>query len=161
MADPVSAISTVITIALKVKQWIDDTHEKEEILLDISATVDRLSNVLSVLERKHEKDSSLDAAVSSLGALLKKTYEHLCVWKPKKLGIHKVVAFIHPITVTEVLQKDQKAISDSILVVLLALSAVGYMRSEKAEDTQRPNVLKWIRNPEVADFWGKHVGADV
>src|SRR5271170_2104779 len=115
MADPVSAISTVITIALKVKQWIDDTRDKEEILVDIAATVDRLSNVLSVLERTGTNDPSLDAAVNSLGALLKKTYEHLCVWKPKKLGVHKAVAFILPSTVTEVLQKDQKAISDSIL----------------------------------------------
>ena len=100
MAYPVSAISTVITIALKVKRWIDDTRDTEEILLDISATVDRLSNVL---DRKHEKEPSLDAVVSSLGGLLKKTYEHLRVWKPRKLGIRKVVAFIHPVTVTEVL----------------------------------------------------------
>ena len=35
------------------------------------------------------------------------------------------------------------------------------MKSENAEDTQRPNVLKWIRNPDVADFWGKHRGTVV
>jgi hypothetical protein len=159
--DPISSITTVIHLAVAVKQWIDETNEKEEILVEISETVDRLSNILNVLSSSGKKDDNLVAAIKSLGAHLKKTYEHLRVWKPKDLSFHKVMAFIHPTSVSDVLQKDQKQISDTILVVLLALSAIGFGKSNLDSTEAKPNARKWIRNLEVADFWEKHVGMEV
>lgn len=166
--DPVTVISSVIRVAIAVKAWIDETKHKDEVMEDLGGTVDRLSNILQHLSSKARVGlvkEILSPEILCLGSLLNKTHEHLRVWRPKDWTIKKAVAFVSPNTATEILRNDERKISAQLIMLLFALSTTSYLENDKIKDVERtegkPNALKWVRNPEVADFWGKYVGSDV
>jgi hypothetical protein len=164
MADPVSVIAAVISIASAIKGWIDDTTTKDETIIQIQETVSRVSNILNHLSvsKPLKDDKLLDPELLCLGSILTKTFEHIRVWQPKRLNFKKVVALVRPTSVTAVLRADERNISQQIIMVLFAMSTTTFLGSKQSDDRDgKPNALKWIRNPEVADFWEKQVGVEV
>ena len=166
--DPVAVISTVIHVAIAVKAWIEQTKQKDEVMEDLESTVERLSNILQHLSNKARVgmvNDLLSPEILCLGSILNKTYEHLRVWRPKDWTIKKVVAVVSPNTATEILRYDERKISGQLIMLLFALSTTSYLQNDKIKEVGgiegKPNALKWVRNPEVADFWGKYVGSDV
>jgi len=166
--DPVTVINAVIRVAIAMKAWIDQTKQTDEVMEDLGGTVDRLSNILQHLSsqaRVGMVNELLSPEILCLGSILNKTYEHIRVWRPNDWTIKKVVAFVSPNTATEILRNDERKISAQLIMLLFALSTTRYLENDKIKEVERtegkPNALKWVRNPEVADFWGNYVGSDV
>jgi hypothetical protein len=164
--DPLTAITTAANIALTIKKWVDDTAEKNEAIIAIGSTINRLSNVLGLLATKAragEIDSIITPEIDYLGSLLTKTLQHVRVWTPHRLNVKKIVATLNPATVVEVIREDERKIMEQLIMLMFALSARSYANDgvHAPDDNVQPNALKWIRNPEVADFWGAFVGSKV
>lgn len=77
----------------------------------------------------------------------------------------KAIAFVRPNTATAILRGDERKISAQLIMLLFAMSTTSYLQSDMIKEVERtkgkPNALTWVRNPEVADFWEKYVGAEV
>ena len=164
MPEPVSVvIATVVHTAVLIKKWIDETQKKEETILNISQTVQRVSNILQTLSagaRVRQNNDILASEILCLGSALNKTLEHLFVWSPRKFGIKKVISFVNPSTVTEILREDERNINQQIIMVLFMLSTLNYLQTTENE-CPAPNALNWIKNEGVAKFWEDHVGREV
>ena len=164
--DPIAAISTVANIAVAIKTWVDDQADKDDVILEVGQMVARLSNILDHLSMKAslgEIDLVVAPQILSLGSVLTKTLQDIQSWTPRKLGLRKVVATLVPRKVIEIIREDERRIMQQMIILMFALSATGHHpeSSRPAEDNSKPNALKWIRNPEVADFWGTYVGRQV
>jgi hypothetical protein len=163
--DPVSILATVLNITVAIRTWIDDSSTKDETITQIHETTTRLSNILTHLSNSKpiKDDKILDPELLCLGSILTKTFEHIRVWQPKRLNFKKVVGFVRPTSVTTILRADERSISQQIILVLFAMSTTSFLQttSSQLQTEGKPNALKWIRNPEVADFWEKQVGIEV
>jgi hypothetical protein len=161
--DPVTAITTVANIALAIKKWLDDTAEKSEAIVAIGSTINRLSNVLDLLATKArvgEIDSIITPEIDYLGSILTKTLQDVRVWTPRGLNVKKIVATLTPAKVVEVIREDERKIMEQLIMLMFALSARSYV-NDRVHVPEEPNALKWIRNPEVANFWAVFVGSKV
>jgi len=207
MVEPITAISIVAQISLKIKTWLDETDEKNSTLREIGSTIERLQNILSILTIGANRNVVLDQALSKLVEVLQKTEEHLFIWgrststgltreksavttdgtnnidgiectvyegkdtgrtsTGRKFSLRSAIGVLRPSCVIAELEKDQKRINDQILQLLLALTVMSFANNATTQshnapqEAGRPNALKWIRNPEVAEFWGKYIGAEV
>ena len=164
--DPITAIATVAKIALAIKTWVDDKSEKDEAIIEVGETVGRLSNILDHLSMKAnygEIDLVVTPQILSLGSVLTKTLQDIRIWTPRTLGLKKILATLVPRKVIEVIREDERKIMQQLVILMFALSTTSNhpAGSGRSEDNSKPNALKWIRNPEVADFWGTYVGRHV
>jgi hypothetical protein len=164
--DPVSVIATVANTALAIKKWLDDTAEKNEAITEIGGTINRLSNVLDLLSTKArlgEVDSMIIPDIDYLGSILTKTLQDVRVWTPHGLNVKKIVATLSPAKVVEIIREDERKIMQQLIMLMFTLATRNYLNDpvHAPDENAKPNALKWIRNPEVADFWGAFVGSKV
>jgi hypothetical protein len=173
--DPLSTVVSVIRIAARLKKWIDDTEEKNEVAKEISQYADRISLVLEALKDKitsvqDEFIKLLGPAIEQLGATLQKTFEHLQVWSPTQMHTSKkIIAFFSPATVTAIFQGHRNRIFQDMNVLLFTISTASYLgnhipdilKNNQLKDISKPDPLKWVRNAEVRDFWAQQKFGDV
>jgi len=102
--------------------------------------------------------------ILSLGSVLTKTLHDIRIWTPRTLGLKKIVASLVPRKVIEIIREDERKIMQQLVILMFALSTTSNHHpgsGRTAKDNSKPNALKWIRNPEVADFWATYVGRHV
>jgi hypothetical protein len=148
--------SAALTISA-IAKWDDEISERNETLIDISTAVARLSSILDLLRKKAETgelNTIIGPEILALGAVLKKTLEHVEIWRNRR-GRKGILALFNPSYVLAKLQNDERKISQQIIELLFAVAVSDLSQNGK------PNVHQWIRNHEVLRFWEVHVGNEV
>src|ERR1700738_1732914 len=89
--------SAALTISA-IAKWDDEISERNETLIDISTAVARLSSILDLLRKKAETgelNTIIGPEILALGAVLKKTLEHVEIWRNRR-GRKGILALFNP-----------------------------------------------------------------
>ena len=167
--DPVSAVTTLLTIAITVQRWLDDIEEKDITIMAVAANVNRICTILEPLKDAKYLEPMIKTSLLGLGDALARTKEHLSVWKntrPRKRRINSLNSlkdFLEPSAATKLLKEDERQLSLQITLMLLSFTADNYLRGRlpTIPEPQDTSDARPIYNEELQKFWQEYVGAEV
>jgi hypothetical protein len=162
--DPLTTINSLYSLAMGVKQWLDDTKEKESSLTALSNTVSQVCHILKPFQAATDLEPTVVAGCMSIRVVLTRIQQRLVALKEKRKGTSaRVVDFLLPGDVVKSLRDEEHNLSQELIMFLLALSVLGYFRDrESGGVAERLAALALsISNRELLDFWRKYIGDEV
>ncbi|THH13135.1 hypothetical protein EW146_g7054 [Bondarzewia mesenterica] len=174
--DPISIVSAVVSTALTIQQWIDQSKSRNTIIRELSTTVSRISTILSPLFASlPSNDSTLvlvDAAahldtttltcLQDMGEVLGRTQDHLSLWSDKRRGKRAtLLSFLSPSTVINELRDDEKILTQRLSLLSFALQVFAFRAAQLPLPTRPVSTLDLLRSAEVKRFWVDKIGGDV
>lgn len=165
--DPVSTLLRVCSVAISVKQWLDDRKDKDTAMTDLTTTVSRIYDILSPFRSPSAAsrlDQTLLDSIRGIGDILSRTKEHLMASQEKLT--ERLTAFFKPAAVAQQLRDDERQLSHQLIIMLFSMSVLQFFSSNTTVSTpqnqvQSSLVLSSIGNQEVKEFWRDYVGAKV
>lgn len=162
--DPITLVGAILTICQNLTNWLDNQKKRNDVTRDIGLTVMRINGVVSPFHSQaiiHRLDESVLSGFRGLQHHLNKIQEHLEQWQTG--GVRQVVAFVRPGLVLQQLRDDERELTDSLVLVLFAVTLVSFFGNRQAPTPTGPDsgVLIGISNEEVKAFWRDYIGAKV
>ncbi|EJU03293.1 hypothetical protein DACRYDRAFT_99588 [Dacryopinax primogenitus] len=187
--DPISILGSLYSISTIILNFIASHAELSESVTTLRPTIQRISTIVLQLQNQgvhHKWEGSVVEAFRGLAEALAKTREHLVqleggleAGKRKgaaalgqgggKVMIKKVVNFLRPADVVKTLQKDERQLTNQLVLVLFAITAQSFFdkkdtsgRGEAGVRAMEEDVvLSGVGNQEIREFWRNYVGAKV
>ncbi|KAJ7023604.1 hypothetical protein C8F04DRAFT_1134056 [Mycena alexandri] len=164
--DPLSILSTVLSSAIAIYRWVGDLKSKENAILDLKSSLSSLTVVLHPLREKAASgklDSQVGilACVQDLSECLSTAREHLQTWQESEarkggpINFKRILAFLDPSQVIEMVKEDAVRINRTITMLTLAIQLAWTpgLRSTTSS-------LDFIVNADAKAFWRQMIGAD-
>ncbi|KAF8875453.1 hypothetical protein BD779DRAFT_1678253 [Infundibulicybe gibba] len=149
--DPISTVRSICTLATSLLVWLGQLGEKEEALTGLSATVSRVCAVLIRFQgiAQPTLDPTLVHALYCLGDVLRRTEEHLRIWKGRRgrrASLNRV---------------DEQQLSQQLIIILFAMATISYFEKNAPGQVLEKNQFEFcpVQNRDVFEFWKDYVGA--
>ncbi|TDL23035.1 hypothetical protein BD410DRAFT_186976 [Rickenella mellea] len=168
-----AAAATVCSLCKRIVTWINQLAEKETLLTQISSTVSQICNILDPFASATFEgigEQHLSASIRSVGDVLQRINEDLLVYQSKKTK--KVLGFLNPQALIQKLNEDQRQLNHQMVVLIAAISTVGYFRDHArtdarklVEEAQKSGVmytyklLDELHAEDAREFWRDFIGA--
>ncbi|RDB15435.1 hypothetical protein Hypma_004178 [Hypsizygus marmoreus] len=169
MADPISTVRSLCTLAISLLTWLEETQEKEDTLSSISSTLSRICSILVPFQNATRLEPALVDALLGLGDILHRTREHLVLWgsnrgkNGRRNSLRGAVGFFVPAQVTKVLNQDEQQLSQQLIIILFSMATISFFRDRYPIPAQNADrfALRSAKNQEIFNFWRDYVGAKV
>lgn len=160
--DPASVITTILSSAITIHKWVEDTKKKEATIDQLSTTVNLVYITLSPLEvdpKSQNLTPPIIASLVSLGAVLSRIKDHLDVWADKSIRLSKLMAFLTPSSVLEDLRDDSELLQQHLLAVSFALHVATFLQGKiKDAPMKGPSPVDLMKSSQARAFWHAMMG---
>ncbi|KAI0311713.1 hypothetical protein OF83DRAFT_1149633 [Amylostereum chailletii] len=145
--DPLSIVTSVISTAIAIRDWIDALKAKEKALHELNITVSRIAQILSPLQTPSSTpspapsivdvdpppyttsavatvwmaDVSVTSCLQDMADILGHIHEHLEIWNGKRSKYSSLLAFINPSSLLQKFRDDEKLLTQRMNVLSFAL----------------------------------------
>lgn len=162
LMDPASVITTILSSAISINKWVEDTKKKEVAINQLSTTVNLVYLTLSPLEvgsNSQNLTPPIIASLVSLGAVLSRIKDHLDVWADKTIKLSKLMGFLTPSSVLEDLRDDSELLQQHLLAVSFALH-LSTVLQDKSKDApvKGPSPVDLMKSSQAREFWHAMMG---
>ncbi|KAF9456832.1 hypothetical protein BDZ94DRAFT_1241245 [Collybia nuda] len=168
-----AVVTTVYALAKSIHTWVEEYEEKHATIRQISGIISQIQHILMPLQDDRdpiEIEPQTLGAIRSIGGALKKTQEHLVVWKHRRSS--RIFAAFSPSSVIKQLKEDERQLSQQLILLLTSIAVVGFVQKQRKRrsliprsigswEKQESVVLASIGNFEVKQFWRAYVGAEL
>lgn len=164
--DPLSIISTVLSIALSITKWVDDTKNKDTTIHHLSTTVNLVYLILSPLEvgdTSRKLQPPILASLLSITEVLSRIKDHLALWKDKRVRASKLLGFLVPSRVVADLRDDAQILQQHLLAISFALHVSTFLhgQSKAVMSLPEPSHLELTKSAQAREFWHVMIGEHV
>jgi hypothetical protein len=165
--DPFTTVNSLYSLAMTLKQWLDDTKEKEIALVTLSNTVSRVCHILNPFRTAANLEPTVVDACMSISVVLTRVQQHLIALKDKRRRSSRVVGFLMPGDILKSLKDDEHELTQELNVMLFALVVIAYFHDRSSSsssantDDSSGSLALAISNIELLAFWRKYVGDKV
>lgn len=159
-------IASVISSAISINKWVEDTKKKEAAISNLSTTVNLVYLILSPLEvgeNSHSLTPSVFASLVSLADVLNRIKDHLDLWADKSIRFSKVMGFLAPSNVLQDLRDDSELLQQHLVAVSLALHVSAFLqgKSKAIIPVKEPSPVTLMKSSEAREFWHVMMGDSV
>lgn len=163
--DPASVITSIISSAISINNWVEDTKKKEVAISHLSTTVNLVKVILSPLEVDKNYlnlTPEILASLVSLADVLSRIKDHLDLWADKSVRFSKLMGFLAPSGVLQDLRDDSELLQQHIGVVSLALNLSTLQSKNKAiVPVNVPSPVTRMKSSQAREFWHVMMGDSV
>ncbi|KAG7093410.1 hypothetical protein E1B28_007092 [Marasmius oreades] len=162
--DPLSLLTSVISTAKFLINWIDARKSQECTLSDIQNTIRNVheSVLCSLLEKSKAQllDSRILGPLETLHDILRRTQAHLVDWEQSRLKpIGKLWTTINPWAILDRLKADEKKLMISVQILGTAMIAI--YTPTQATNTRKTLPVDISSNADLRTFWTSELGEEV
>jgi hypothetical protein len=176
--DPLNTAISVCSLCKQILIWIDQLAEKDDLLDEISSTVLQVQSILDPFTSTRFEgtgEKQLSQSISCVGDVLRRIDDHLSLYHRKTTV--KMLAFLWPNEFNQKLKEDKTQLSQQLIILLAAITAVGYFRDNQAPAalSQKPelsnngdksmmragNAVDELHSLDAQEFWRDYIGSKV
>ncbi|KAK1217413.1 hypothetical protein PQX77_019953 [Marasmius sp. AFHP31] len=160
--DPIGILSSVISTASFLIDWMEARKGQERTLNDIHTTVRNIhqSILLSLIEKSKAKtlDSRLAGPLETLHDVLRRTQDHLVGWEQSRSKKRtRLWATVNPWAIQDKLNDDERKLMVSMQILATSMMAISVTPPE-CRNEGRVSPLDISTNPGVRKFWALEIG---
>ncbi|KAF8159165.1 hypothetical protein B0H34DRAFT_806871 [Crassisporium funariophilum] len=150
-----------------LSDWLDERHEKDEVVRQITATISQIHHVIAPLrslEKSAKVEMQLLDCLKRLGEIMRSTREHLLLWDQNRSS--RLIGFFSPGTVTKQLKEDEQRLNQQLILLLVAITLADHLKGvHRHREEPRPPLVQQSTSAskqevetDVRVFWRRCIG---